>query len=72
MFSGCAQMDGVYSVGKTAYTVGKKVAPAVPMSEEARTALIAVDSVATKYDTARESVREGKTADVNTTSVEEE
>lgn len=72
MFSGCSQMDGIYGTGKAVYSVGKEVAPLVPMNEEVRTTLITVDEVATKYDTAREIVREGKTADVNTSSVSEE
>lgn len=72
LLSGCSQMDGIYGTGKDVYKAGKEVAPLVPMSEEVRTTLITVDEVATKYDTAREIVREEKTADVNTSSVKGE
>lgn len=73
IFGGCSQFDNTYETGKQVYTIGKAVAPLVPMDEETRAALIAVDEVASKYDTARTIIRETeeKKKDVNTTSLQE-
>lgn len=58
LFSGCSQVDGIYGVGKNVYTVGKHVAPAVPMSEKTRETLNTVDNIAVKYDEARTEIRD--------------
>jgi len=58
LISGCAKTDKAYGVAKTAYGVGKAVAPLVPMDAKTRATLKAVDVGATLYDKGREVVRE--------------
>jgi hypothetical protein len=58
VFTGCSQMDATYGAAKDIYTVGKVVAPVVPMDSATRVELISIDAVATEYDVVRTNVRE--------------